>query len=148
MIISQSPLTFEPTRAEVVYLDGLDRLDHPTPVFLEVNSEGIEATEMMPGTRSIKIPADDLIEAKAIDASIVDETNREGRVSFALYSIFSRRRKAQTKRRNYVLTITYRSGEEKLKAVFRREDEAGFVVLEKLSRLIALLVETRTRRDE
>lgn len=146
VIISESPLSFEATRIEIGYLDGIERLDNPTPVFLEINAEGIEVTELMPGSRSIKIAAGELIEAKAFDASVAVENRRTSWLRAALRPFLSpsaRRAQSQIKKHDYVLTIKYRCDDEIRNAVFRREDEGGFAVIENLSRIIAMLIELK-----
>src|ERR1051325_11020811 len=55
------PSSFDPTRVEIDYLDGIERLDNPAPVKLLISADGLEVTELMPGSRSIKIAAASLI---------------------------------------------------------------------------------------
>ena len=151
VIISEAPLAFEATRVEIAYLNGIERLDSPTPVHLEINAKGVEVAELMPGSRIVKIAADELIEANAIDASVMAE-KRGGQVGGlwdrlrAFFLPGDRRARDQTKKLEYVLAIKYRSEGEVRSAVFRREDEGGLAVIEKLSRLIAMLIELKRGR--
>src|SRR5437016_562151 len=60
------PQNFEPTRVEVDYLDGLDRLGDPAPVRLLIDATGIEITEQMPGTRTARIAAQFIVDANTV----------------------------------------------------------------------------------
>src|SRR5215813_1029875 len=53
-------------QVELTYLGGLDRLDSPQTVSLQVASEGVEIREMMPGTRAVQIPAEAILEARVV----------------------------------------------------------------------------------
>ncbi|HKY05981.1 MAG TPA: hypothetical protein VJQ56_13885, partial [Blastocatellia bacterium] len=58
---------FQTTEIEVGYLGGIERLDNPCPVKLVVGPSGLEVSEVMPGSRVIKIAPDQLTGARVVD---------------------------------------------------------------------------------
>jgi hypothetical protein len=151
-----SPTSFEPTRVEVDYLDGIERLDEPGPVRLLINSAGIEVSEQMPGSRTAHIAARSIIDANTVDASLMVKGKPE-RTPLWRYLIlpfgmgyFFKRRSApsEQKQHEYVLLIRYLSGGETRTAVFHRLDRAGLTVVEGLARIINLLVRITKEKGE
>lgn len=137
------------TRVEIVYLDGLDRFEDAGPVRLIVSNEGIEVTELMPGSRSIKIPAASILGANVVDASTMTEGKRRRRPTWSwlalgpLALLFPGKRTPDIKVHDYILTIRYRTGDEVRNAVFHREDRSGLAVVEGLARIVSAI----TRRQ-
>jgi hypothetical protein len=144
------PDRFEATRVEIGYLDGIERLDNPTPVSLSVSGDGIEVKEVLPGTRSNKIPAGSIIGATVVDASMMVEDKKR---SSPWWQVFLRpiglptAGQRQAKRHDYILNIKYREGDEVRNAVFHREDSAGLAVVEGLARIISMLVKLQDKKD-
>jgi hypothetical protein len=140
---------FEETRIEVNYLGGIDRLDDPAPVKLAIGPGGIEVNEILPGSRTIRIHAEDVIDARVEDASAVVE-GKPKRAPWWWYLIrpLGSARSApdpgETKKHHYILTVRYNEEGEVRKAIFYREDRLGLSLLNGLARIIALLV----RRNE
>lgn len=138
----------ETTRVEIEYLDGLDRFEDPGPVRLSINAEGIEVTELMPGSRSVKLPASSIIEANVVDASVMLKGKRVrprwwwlalGPLALAVPG----KKAADKKRHDYILTIRYKSGGEIRNAVFHREDRSGLAVVQGLARIVTALTRVR-----
>lgn len=132
------------TKVEIEYLDGVDRFEDAGPVRLIISPDGIEVAELIPGTRSVKIPASAVLGAIVVDAS----TTKEGKRTrsgwlwltlgpFALF--FPGKRSPAIKVHDYILTIRYKSGDETRNAVFHREDRAGLSVVEGLARIVSSL---------
>src|SRR5215471_13492958 len=61
------------TTLEVDYMSGIDRLDNPGPVRMVISSEGIEIAEILPGSRSFKIPAASIIEVNVTASNVKNE---------------------------------------------------------------------------
>ncbi len=125
----------------------------PAPVRLTISVEGIEVTELMPGSRSEKIEAGSIIEARVVDASAVVEGERVrprwwwfafGPLALAIPG----KQQPDVKQHDYILTIKYRSGDEIHNAVFHRQDRSGLAVVEGLSRIISTLIQMRTSELE
>lgn len=134
----------ETTRVEIGYLDGMDRFEDARPVRLIINSEGIEVAELMPGTRSVKIPAASIIEATVVDASTMIEGQRArpGWWWLALGPLawlIPGRKTPDVKEHDYILSIKYTAGTETRNAVFHREDRSGLAVVEGLARIVTSL---------
>ena len=114
---------------ELDYLEGIDRFDDAGPVRLIVSSEGIEVLELMPGSRSVKIPADCVLEAR-VEESLASH-NGDGSKSWKrllkVPSAGASRNTAGTAKRQSVLTIKYRIDGEIRDAVFSRDDPPGVV---------------------
>ena len=135
----------ETTRVEIGYLDGIDRFEDAAPVRLIISAEGIEISELIPGTRSVKIPASSILGASAVDASTMTEGKRVrpkwwwlalGPVALLIPG----RRTPNIKDHDYILTIKYRKGNETRNAVFHRDDRVGLSVVEGLARIVTSLV--------
>ena len=138
----------ETTRVEIGYLDGLNRFEEPGPVRLTINTEGIEITELMPGSRSVKLPASSIIEANVVDASVMLEGKRvRSRWWWLALGPFAiavpGRRTPETKKHDYILTIRYKTEGEIKNAVFHREDRSGLAVVEGLARIVMALTRVR-----
>ena len=144
------PSSFEATRVEIDYIDGIERLDYPAPVKLVINGDGIEVSELMPGSRTIKIAAPSLIQANVVDGSTTVEGKRVRSPwwwlalgPFAL--VIKGKKKPDTKKHDYLLTIKYRADGGERNAVFHREDRAGLPMLEGLARIINMLVRMKSK---
>src|SRR5947209_7115538 len=72
---SGQPTNIATTKVEIGYLDGIDRFEDSGPVRLIISGEGIEVAELIPGSRSVKIPASSVLGASVVDAS----TSKEGK---------------------------------------------------------------------
>ncbi|HKP86492.1 MAG TPA: hypothetical protein VJZ26_10365 [Blastocatellia bacterium] len=144
-----SPASFDTTRVEIDYLDGIERLDNPAPVRLIINSDGVEVSELMPGSRTVRIAPESLVRADAVDASTANQPGRK-RLSFwrALITPFNsdgwKRNPIDDTRHDYVLTIRYEEGGEVRNAVFHRQDRAGRSIVEGLARIINMLVRLKS----
>jgi hypothetical protein len=133
------------TRVEIGYLDGLDRFEDAGPVRLSISAEGIEIAELIPGSRSLKIPASSILGASVVDASTMTQGKRGRRPVWSwlalgpLALLFPGKRTPDIKVHDYILTIRYRAGDEVRNAVFHREDRVGLLVVEKLAYIVAAL---------
>jgi len=132
------------TRVEIDYLDGLDRFEDSGPVRLIISPEGIEVAEVVPGTRSVKIPAASVLGANVVDASTTKEGKRVRPTwlwltlgPFAV--LFPGKKNPDIKLHDYILTIRYRVGDKTQTAVFHREDKAGLSIVEGLARIVSAL---------
>jgi hypothetical protein len=144
-IVRDGVSRLEKTRVEIGYLDGIERLEDAGPVSLIISSEGIEVVELVPGSRSVKIPASSIIEANVVDASTMVEGKRVrpawwwlalGPIALA----FRGRKTSDAKKHDYILTIRYKVDNEVRNAVFHREDRAGLAVVEGLARIVSRVV--------
>jgi len=145
-----SPGVIETTRVEIGYLDGIERFDDAGPVRLIIGAEGIEVAELMPGTRSVKIPVSAILEANVADASTMIEGRRERPkwwwwLVIGPGALLVRGKKTpDVKEHNYILTIKYTAGNETLNAVFHHEERIGLSVVEGLARIVTSLVRQRS----
>lgn len=154
LIDKGAPDRFEPTRVEIDYLDGIERLDDPLPVRLVINADGVEVSELMPGSRTYKIAAAALVEASVVDASVTVEAKRKRPALWRIVlTPFGRKvwkeKPGETKavkQYDYVLTIRYRAGDAVRIAVFHRQDRIGLQVVDGLARIINLLVRITASR--
>jgi hypothetical protein len=143
------PAKFDATRVEIDYLDGIERLDNPAPVKLIISGDGIEVTELMPGSRSIKIAATSLIQASVVDGSTIVEGKRVRSPWWwlalgPLAVVIRGKKKEDVKKYDYLLTIKYKAGGEERNAVFHREDRVGLTMLDGLARIINMLVRMKS----
>ena len=125
------------TSLEIAYLGGIERFPDAEPVRLSIGNEGVEVSELIPGTRSVKIPGPSIIEATCTDASIMIEP--DGRKSSwwrAFWPSASRKETQEFKAYDYILTIQYKEDDEIRNAMFHREDQAGLDALEGLARVV------------
>ena len=134
----------ETTRVEIGYLDGIDRLEDAGPVRLIISGDGIEVAELIPGSRSVKIPASSILDANVVDASTLLEGKRVRPAwwwlalgPFAL--AFQGRKTPDIKNHDYILAIRYKAANEVHTAVFHREDRVGLAVVEGLARIVSML---------
>lgn len=156
MVDKGVPDRFEPTRVEVDYLDGLERLDDPAPVRLLINAAGIEVSEQMPGSRTAHIAAPAIIDANTVDASLMIEAKPKRTplwryliLPFGIGWFFKKKPGlAQKKQHDYVLLVRYQFERETRTAVFHRQDHAGLAVVEGLARIINLLVRITREKSE
>lgn len=148
-----TPISFDTTRVEIDYIDGIERLENPAPVRLVIDSQGIEVNELMPGTRTIRIDAASLIRADVVDASTEIEPKRKSfpfwkLIIFPFGLLIRKRDKAlETKRHDYLLNIRYKAGGEIRNVVFQRQDRAGLSIVEGLARIINMLVKIKSGRS-
>lgn len=134
---------FDTTTVEADYLEGIDRLNDPAPVRLVISPNGIEIVELLPGSRSIKISADSIIEAN-LAHSPGDERPTERRwwrsvIEPLRFGPAPGEKKGVTLSRDYVLTIKYRDGDEVRTGVFSRSDQPGMEFERKLTLILAKL---------
>jgi hypothetical protein len=114
-------------------------------VKLAVGPAGIEIDEIIPGSRKVKIAADQIIDAQVEDASTVIKQNRK-RAAWWWYlirpigSTAPDVGRSAPKNHDYILTIIYKEEGEIRKATFRRGDGPGLSLLNGLARIIGLLV--------
>jgi hypothetical protein len=107
---------------EVDYVSGIDRLDNPGPVRMVISSEGIEIVEILPGSRSIKIPAASIIEVNVSAPNIVTQPTKRP----WWRSITRSSRESSTNDSNesahgeYVFTVKYEQDNQVGTIVFRR----------------------------
>jgi hypothetical protein len=145
-----NPISFDPTQIEIEYLDGIERLDDPTPVRLRIDANGVEVTELMPGSRTIRLPAESLIRADVVDASVVVEPTRERRPLWKMlllpftFASGGEGEIVEMTQYDYVLTIRYKNGDGTRNAVFHRQDRAGLSIVEGLARIINMLARLKS----
>lgn len=149
---SNTAVNVETTRVEIGYLDGIDRFEDPAPVRLIISHEWIEIAEVIPGTRSVKIPVSSIIEANSADASTMIEVKRVRPKRWWLRlrpgAFLPARTKAQeVKVHDYILAIKYTHADETRTAVFHREDPSGLAVVEGLARILNSIVRRNRRED-
>lgn len=153
MVEAGTPSSFETTRTEIDYLEGIDRLADPGPVKLSIGPEGIEVTELMPGSRTVRIAAGSIIRADAIDASTTGPPAKK-RLSLwrTLITPFSwdgwKAEPSEAMAYDYLLAVRYTEGEEIRNAVFHRQDRAGRAMVEGLARIINMLVKLSRRAGQ
>ncbi|HWO00301.1 MAG TPA: hypothetical protein VNS63_13640 [Blastocatellia bacterium] len=140
-----SPEVFAPTRIEIDYLDGIERLDDSATVRMVIGREGIDVSETVPGSRTFKIPASSIIDATVVDGSTIVEGQYVRSpwwwLALGPFAVFVRGKKTpDIKNHDYLLTIRYKQGSETRTAVFHREDRAGLPVVEGLARIVKTLV--------
>lgn len=145
------PGKLESTRVDIGYLDGIERFDDAGPVRLIISEEGIEVTEVVPGSRSFKISVDSVLGANVVDASTMVKGKRVRPTWWWLalgpLAVFvPGKQTPDTKEHDYILTIRYRSGNEVRNAVFHREDRSGLALVEGLARIVASIVRQRQNR--
>ena len=141
-----SPENFAPTRIEIDYVDGIERLEDAATVRLVISREGIEVSETVPGSRRFTIPATSILDATVVNGSTVIEGDRVRSrwwwwLAVGHFAVLAPARKApDTKKHDYLLTIRYKEGSETRTAVFHREDQAGLPVVEGLARIVRTLM--------
>ena len=145
----------ETTRVEIGYLDGIERLKDAAPVRLTISIEGVEVVELIPGTRSVKIPASSILETNCVDASAMIEDNVASPLRWSLLrgltKVFlprTRTKSSAVKLHDYLFTIKYQDGEETHTAVFHREDRTGLAVVEGLVRIVTSLIRKSSAEDK
>ena len=140
-----SPHEFAPTRIEIDYLRGIERLDESVTVRMVISRAGIEVSETVPGSRTFKIPASEILGANARDASTDIEPKQtrspRWRLAFVPFARVSRdKMHPDNRKHDYLLEIRYKLGSETRIAVFHSEDRAGLPAVELLARTITTLV--------
>lgn len=115
------------TTLEVDYLSGIDRLDNPGPVRMVISSEGIEIAEILPGSRSIKIPAASIIEVNVTASSVMTAARERPwwrRVTGSLKEA-STNESSESVQGDYIFMVRYELDNEEGTIVFRRYDPNG-----------------------
>ena len=146
-----SPSSIETTRVEIDYLDGIERLDNPTPVRLTISADGLEVSEVMPGSRLVRIDAAALVRATVVDGSTTVEGKRVRSPWWwlalgPLAVVVKGKKQPDTKNHDYLLTVKYREGGEERNAVFHREDRSGLAMIDLVARTINSLVRVRSKK--
>lgn len=140
--ISQDAATRSDTKSvELDYLEGIDRFDDAGPVRLIVSSEGIEVLELMPGSRSVKIRADCILETRVED-SLVSHNGDDGKSWKRLLkapSAGASRNTTGSAKRQSVLTIKYRIDGEIREAIFCRDDPQGASAVAGVAKIMSTL---------
>jgi hypothetical protein len=139
----------ETTRVEIGYLDGIERLEDAGPVRLVIGPDGIEVVELIPGSRSFKIPASAILGANVVDASTMVEGKRVRSTWWwlaigPLALLMPGKKTPDVKEHAYILSIKYEAASGIRNAVFQREDRSGLAVVEGLARIVTML----TRKQE
>lgn len=147
------PHNFEATRVEIDYLGGIERLEDPATIKMTIDASGIEISEVLPGSRSIQIPAKDIIEARMVDAtSIVEGKSIRPLWWWFVFGPFALVRRGNklpdTVKHDYILTIKYRSENKAASAVFHREDRLGSSMVSGLVRIIMALVRRTSEQSK
>ena len=142
---------FDITTLEADYVEGVERLCDPTPVRLIVSPDSIEVVEVLPGSRSIKLPAESILEANlAYSADGEKQTERAWWQSalepLGFTSVPTSRNGVEG--RDFVLTIKYRDGDEVRTGVFTCSDPHGLGLARKLTRILGELTCERQRSEE
>lgn len=116
---------------------------------LVIDRDGVEVSELMPGTRTIRIDAGSLIRADMIDGSTEIEPKQKRLalwkiIFFPLGMLRAKNKPPETRRHDYILNIRYKAGGEICNAVFHRQDRAGLQLVEGLARIINMLVRIKS----
>jgi hypothetical protein len=121
---------------EMEYDSGIERLTDPTPVRLSVSSGGVQVTEVMPGTRSVWIQADQIIEARV--SGSLTSVGKEPRRRWPIIDAFRDNKKSgDGGTRKYTLTISYREGDAVIEAIFHREEPSTLSRVNHIARMIS-----------
>ena len=136
------------TSVEIGYVEGIDRFDDAGPVRLIVSAGGIEVFELMPGSRSIRIPADCVLETRVRHSRASHNGRTESKSWKRLLKVASTGETSEPVKRHSVLTIKYRINDGHRQAVFYRDDPNARVALESLAKALAKLVRARRRGPE
>lgn len=126
--ISDSTSTeIETTTLEVDYVSGIDRLDNPGPVRMVISTEGIEIAEILPGSRSFKIPAISIIEVNVSASNVPTGAAQRPwwRRMFESRRARSKQPIGENNEGNYIFTVTFEQDNEVGTMVFRRYDLSG-----------------------
>ena len=126
---------------ELHYLEGIDRFDDEGPVRLILGDAGIEVLELMPGSRSVKIPAGCILETRVEDSLTPHngDDNKSWKRMLKAPSASALRNTAGTAKRRSVLTIKYRIDGENREAVFCRDDPPGASAVAGVAKIMSTL---------
>jgi hypothetical protein len=144
LLDSKTALAYFPTTVvELDYLSGIDRLDNAMPVRLTISGAGVEAKEVLPGSRIFLIPAELIIEARVVDK--IERVKVEKRASL-LQKLLSESSTQGPQfmeqiTHDYILTIWYRMDGKVFTAAFHREDDAGKAMINNVARNVNSLVQ-------
>ena len=141
-----TPGSIQTTSVEIGYLDGIDRFLDAAPVRLIISAEGIEIAELIPGSRSVKIPASSILEASSADASTIRDTPARPKSGWLRFR--PKRSSPEPTSHDYILAIKYKEADETRTVVFHREDSAGLAVVEGLVRIVNSLVRQNALRND
>jgi hypothetical protein len=121
----------------VSYLDGFERLDGPATVELAVGPAGVEIREMMPGTRSILLPLEQITGASvAGPLRSVGSQPRKGSSGW----LRLRNTSDQPEAGRVALTLKFREEGEDRTVVFERDDTGAIDPLRRIARTITMLI--------
>ena len=139
---------FEPTRAELDYVGGIERLEDPTAVRLVISEAGIEIVEIMPGSRKVLIPAAAIVDARVTvgGGPRPEKTTPQPwwlRLGRSILRTSRRTKRPVEEIPDYTLTIRYQESGEARSAVFHRRGGAGLSMIQGLARSVASLVRLR-----
>jgi len=148
LVDDSGSIRLETTRVELGYLDGIDRFEDTGPVRLIIGPDGIEIVEVIPGTRSYKIPASAILGANVVDASTMVEGKRVRSTWWwlaigPLALLVPGKKTAEVKEHAYILSIRYKDANQIRNAVFQRVDRSGLAVVEGLARILTMFVRKR-----
>jgi len=129
-------------KTEVDYVEGFDRLDGPATVALTIAPDGLEVRELMPGTRTIRIPPESIV-----SASVTGPLRRVGQPSGSTGWLRRKAASGQLPSQRASLSIKYREEGEIKVVVFERTDAAGMDVIRRFARTIAMLVRKSSEGD-
>jgi len=133
------------TTLEVDYVSGIERLDNPGPVRMIISSEGIEIAEILPGSRSFKIPAVSIIEVNVTASSVTTDSKERPwwrRITGSLKDA-STNDGSDSVQGDYVFTVRYERDNEEGTIVFRRYDPNGNMPIWRIADTLARLTGQR-----
>lgn len=133
-----TPLQRDYTTLEADYIEGIDRLDDPGPVRLMVSCDGIEVVELVPGSRSVEIPASSIIETRISRSHRTEGATRAPRWRIALVPLRFGTSRADNanEQRECILEVKYTTGGEERVALFKWLDGDGQTKTSKLKRTL------------
>jgi len=113
------------TTIEVDYVSGIDRLDNPGPVRMVISSEGIEIAEILPGTRTFKIPAASIIDVNVTASNVKNEAMERPWWRRFTRSVKEVSTNDTNESGDYLFTVRYEQDNTEGTIVFRRYDPNG-----------------------
>ncbi|MGH9826318.1 MAG: hypothetical protein ACREDR_24080 [Blastocatellia bacterium] len=140
----------ERTQVEIDYISGIDGLDDPGTVKLEIDSQGLRVS----GGHTVRVDARSIVQARVVDATYTIDGKRARASGWwwlavgPLALLIPGKRKPDEVKHDYLLTVDYRSGGRVKSAVFHREDRLGLSMMEGLARIISSLPDQNIRAHE
>jgi hypothetical protein len=127
IIGGSSSTEVDTTTLEVDYVSGIDRLDNPGPARMVISSEGIEIAEILPGSRSFKIPAACITDVNVTASTLAVEPPEHPWWRRMVKSLrgTSKQPANESIQPDYLFTVTYVQDNEIGTVVFRRYDPNG-----------------------